>query len=210
MRQHCDDAPPPFREVKARVRKRKRKFKISKRVETVVMKALEKNREERPQSAAAFAGMLRASSEGAGALLRRSVALFSEYFPKFFLASLLVYLPNMVLEGLLTLNTLLLKSNLIGSTAAISFVAIFALLKIILTSIAASILSGVTVRMVTQLMLAPLRPIRLRHAFAAVKRKLRPVLVTTALVCAELPRRRSTRRREGGKSPLIHSRDDMW
>ena len=182
MRQHIEVSPPPFREVKARVRKRKRKFKIPKRVEAIIRQALEKNREDRPQSAAAFASMLRAGSDGAGALLRRSVALYGEYFPKFFLASLLVNLPGILLEGLMTLNTLLLKTNVIEKMAGVTFIVILALLKAIFSFLASSVLSGVTVRMVTQLMVAPLRPVRLRHAFAAVRQRLRPFLLTTAMV----------------------------
>src|SRR5262249_13122190 len=47
--------------------------------------------------------------------------------------------------------------------------------------ISTSVLSGATVRMVTQLMVAPLRPLSLRKAFAAVKKRLPAVLWTTAL-----------------------------
>lgn len=182
MRQHCDDKPPPFKAIKARVRKRKRKFKIPRRVEQVVMMALEKNREDRPQTAAAFAGMLRSNSEGAGALLRRAVALYSENFPKFFAVSVLVNLPSIGLLILQIVSTVLVKSSLVTQLTGTIAEAIFGIIKLLLGLIAGSILAGITVRMVVQLMLAPLRPIRARQAFAALKKRLRPLIWTMAMV----------------------------
>jgi hypothetical protein len=52
----------------------------------------------------------------------------------------------------------------------------------ILTFLASAIIVGVTIRLVTHLFLAPLRPLELRTAFAALKKRLRPFLWTTFLV----------------------------
>ncbi|HET9532846.1 MAG TPA: serine/threonine-protein kinase, partial [Blastocatellia bacterium] len=79
MRLHLEEPPPPLREKNP---------KIPKKVANLVMAALAKDPEERPQTAAGFASALRASSEGIGALLRRAFALYIEYFPKFFRVSL--------------------------------------------------------------------------------------------------------------------------
>jgi serine/threonine protein kinase len=184
MKHHVDTPPPSFKEVKINTPARKRKNKIPKRTEEIILSALAKNPDDRPASAAAFASSLHASTEGVGALLRRAFALYSEYFPKFFMASLLVNIPGILLYGLQLLNTILLKTNVIGRFSSIITGVIFALLKFVLSFLASSVLSGVTVWMVTHLMLAPLRPVRVRKAFAAVKRKLRPVISTTLLFSA--------------------------
>src|SRR4029079_15454573 len=56
--------------------------------------------------------------------------------------------------------------------------------KFVVSFLSASVFAGVTVWMLTHVMLAPLRPVRVRKAFAAVKRKLRPVITTTLLFSA--------------------------
>jgi serine/threonine protein kinase len=179
MKHHLDTPAPSFKEVKLQAQKRK--YKIPKRTEEIILSALAKNPADRPESAAAFASSLRATSEGGGVLLRRAFALYSEYFPKFFMASLIVNIPGILIYGLELLNTVLLKTQVISIFSATVTGIIFALLKFVLRFLAASILSGVTVWMVAHLMLAPLRPVRVRKAFAAVKRKLRPVMTTTLL-----------------------------
>jgi serine/threonine protein kinase len=184
MKHHVDTPPPSFKEMKINAPVRKRKNKIPRRTEEIIRSALAKNPAARPASASAFASSLRASTEGVGALLRRAFALYSEYFPKFFIASLLVNIPGILLYGLQLLNTILLKANVIGRFSSIITGVIFGLLKFVLTFLASSVLSGVTVWMVTHLMLAPLRPVRVRKAFAAVKKKLRPVITTTLLFSA--------------------------
>jgi serine/threonine protein kinase len=181
MKHHIDTPPPSFKEIKPPSQRQKRKYKIPKRTEEVILAALSKNPADRPASAASFASALRATSEGGGALLRRAFALYSEYFPKFFMASLLVNLPGILLYGLVLLNTVLLKTQVISMLSGTITGVFFGLLKFILSFLASSVLSGVTVWMVTHLMLAPLRPVRVRRAFAAVKKKLRPVITTTIL-----------------------------
>ena len=181
MKHHVDTPAPSFKEVKLPAHRQKRKYKIPKRTEEIILSALAKNPADRPESAVAFASSLRATSEGGGVLLRRAFALYSEYFPKFFMASLIVNIPGILLYGLEVLNTVLLKTQLIPKISGTVMLVIFALLKFVLRFLAASILSGVTVWMVAHLMLAPLRPVRVRKAFAAVKRNLRPVMTTTLL-----------------------------
>lgn len=181
MQHHIDTPPPSFKEVKLPPQRQKRKYKIPKRTEEIIMSALSKDPADRPVSATAFASALRATSEGSGALLRRAFALYSEYFPKFFMASLIVNLPGILLYGLVLLNTVLLKTQVISMFSGVVVGIIFGLLKFLLSFLASSVLSSVTVWMVTHLMLAPLRPVRVRRAFAAVKKKLRPVIMTTAL-----------------------------
>jgi hypothetical protein len=126
--------------------------------------------------------MLRASAEGAGALLRRAVAVYGEYFNKFFAVSILVNIPNILLLILAIFGTVLFKTIGISQTSTIITQAVFVLLKIIVSFLAGAALSGMTVWMVTRLMLAPLRPLRVRRAFGAFRKRLKPFLTTTALV----------------------------
>ncbi|MEW6125752.1 MAG: protein kinase [Acidobacteriota bacterium] len=181
MKHHSETNPPPFKEKQIKTT-RKRKYQIPKRTEKLVLSALAKNPDERPQSAMAFADMLRTSAEGAGALFRRAVALYGEYFNKFFIVSLLVNIPGVILLGLQVLSTILLRSYDVQHWKVITTESAFSLVKIVLSFFSTSVLAGVTVWLVTQLMLAPLRPIRIRKAFAAVKKKARPFFKTSAMV----------------------------
>ena len=181
LQHHIDTPPPAFKERTVKMRKRRKRYKIPKNAEQVVMQALDKNPYNRPQSAAAYAQMLRASSEGAGALLRRSFTIYSEYFPKFFTTSLLVSMPGIFIEIMRTVNTVLTVKSVISQRQGFVTSAFFSLLQVALSFISTSVLTGATVRMVTQLIMTPLRPLSIRHAFAAVKKRLRPVLWTTLL-----------------------------
>jgi serine/threonine protein kinase len=170
MRQHIEAVPPPLK---------KKSKKVPKKTAAIVMQALAKKPEDRPSSAAGFSSALRASAEGTGTLLRRTLALYSEHFPKFFRASLLTYLPLIALS-LITLVAGILEYR--GSISQVNANIIFislSVLKTILTFIVSTIIVGVTIRLVTQLFLAPLRPLELRPAFAALKKRLRPFLSTT-------------------------------
>ena len=173
MRQHMETLPPPLKE--------KRKH-IPKRLAKIVMSALAKDIVERPATAAGFASSLRAQSEGTGALLRRAFALYSEHFPKFFRVSLLVMLPIITLSLLDIVNLILKRKGLVpdGASKAISIT--IAIVNVFGSFIASSIIIGVTIRVVNQLFLAPLRPIELRLAFAALRKRIRALMFTTLMV----------------------------
>jgi serine/threonine protein kinase len=173
MRRHREAAPPPLKE------KRKN---IPKRLAKVVMSALAKTPAERPATAAGFASALRAQSEGTGALLRRAFALYSEHFPKFFRVSLLVMLPIILLSLLDLVNLFLKRQGAIPEGASNVISVVISILNGIGSFIASSIIVGVTIRLVNQLFLAPLRPIELRLAFAALKKRIRALIFTTLMV----------------------------
>ena len=59
---------------------------------------------------------------------------------------------------------------------------VLALLQVAAYFVAASVISGVTAVIVTQLSAAPLRPVKLRAAFAVLKRRWRPFLNTSIRV----------------------------
>jgi serine/threonine protein kinase len=173
MNLHIEAPPPPLR---------KKRRETPKKMAALVMSSLAKNPDERPASAAGFASALRASSEGTGTLLRKAFALYSEHFPTFFRLSLVTYLPVIVLTVFLMVNDWLKSGMLFSPRAGKITDVIIGLLLVFANFLASSVIIGVTIRFVTQLYVAPLRPIKLRAGLAALKKKLRPLLLTTFMV----------------------------
>jgi len=177
MQEHIHAAPQPLRIKNKKVRKR---------AAQVVMNALSKNPEERPQTAAAFASALRAQAEGVGALYRRAFALYSEYFPKFLKLSLIAHLPVFLTTFILIGFELAEDAQPRGlhpvRILLICGMVVSGLLQVAAYFVAAAAISGMTAVIVTQLSLAPLRPVELRLAFAVLKRRWRPFLKTAIRV----------------------------
>jgi hypothetical protein len=148
------------------------------------MSALAKDPAGRPQSAAAFATSLRAQAEGIGALYRRAFALYSEHFPKFLKLSLIAHIPVIVFTLIMVGLELGEKglTSRIGKVGTVVLIAVFALLQIVSYFLAASSISGMTAVIVTQLSVAPLKPVDLRTAFLLLKRRWRPFLKTSISV----------------------------
>lgn len=179
MRQHMNEQPRPLREQNKRV---------PKRAARVVMSALAKDPAGRPASAASFANSLGAGVGGIGVLLRRGFALYSEYFPVFLRLSLLAHLPFIIISLLLLLTDLLdlerrLPRTQVGPVAfPLVYLAIvfpLGLFQLAANFIGVSVISGVTTIIVTQLQLAPLRPVSLRAAIKVLRRRWRPFLNTS-------------------------------
>ena len=150
--------------------------KLPKRVSRLIMSALEKDRVARPQTASAFANAMRANADGLGTLYRRAFALYSEYFPKFVRLSLIAHIPLIVLT-LLTVAVQLAQPRLSKLAFGISF-GLISLLQVPATLFAAWIISSVTAVIVTQLAVAPLKPVELGVAFDVLRRRWRPFLRT--------------------------------
>jgi serine/threonine protein kinase len=165
--------PPPLREVSP---------KTPRKIAALVMSALAKTPAARPASASAFANALRAQAEGTGALIRRSFALYSEHFPAFIKISALSYLPAIVMALLQFGNDLLIHHQLMPAGAAPVARISFGLLDLLVNFLCGVAASGAIVPVVIQLIVAPLRPIRVRAAFAALRRRLRPFLSTSLIV----------------------------
>jgi serine/threonine protein kinase len=168
---HKETPPPPVRE---------KNRKLPKRVSGVIMSALEKDPAARPQTAIALAGAIRANADGLGALYRRAFALYSEYFPKFIKLSLLAHIPTFIVM-LMTLG-LRLAENQISKPAAIAIGVPIALLSLAAKFLAASIISGVTAIIVTQLAVMPMKPVQLRAAFNILRQRWRPFFKTGILM----------------------------
>jgi hypothetical protein len=155
---------------------REQNSKLRKRVSRVIMSALAKDPAERPQTAVAFANSLRGTADGLGALYRRAFALYSEYFPKFLKLSLLAHIPVIIVT--LMLLALRLAEARLGKILFIALIIPVGLMQIVANFITGSIISGVTVIMITQIAVAPLKPVELRAAFDVLRRRWRPFLRT--------------------------------
>jgi hypothetical protein len=140
------------------------------------MSALEKEPGARPQTATAFANALRANADGLGAHYRRAFAIYSEHFPTVLKVSLLAHIPVFVVFlGLLW-------ARLAGVTGDELQLLPFAVLGGLASWVTASCISGAMAILVTQLSVAPLRPLRFRDSFAGLRAQWKPFLKTGGLV----------------------------
>ncbi|HEY5839436.1 MAG TPA: serine/threonine-protein kinase, partial [Pyrinomonadaceae bacterium] len=167
IRAHNDLQPTPVRELNK---------KLPKRVSRMVMSALEKDREQRPATAIAFANAMRANADSLGTLYRRAFSLYSEYFPEFLKLSLLAHIPTIIVTAM-AIGFRLAEPSL-SKPAAVAIGIPLALLTVASQFVTASIISGVTAIVVTQLAVAPMKPVRLRIAFQILRRRLRPFVST--------------------------------
>jgi len=168
MRQHIKTPPPPLRE---------KNRKVPKRVARLLMAALAKDPASRPQTAMAFANALGANADGVGVLVRRALALYSEHFPKFLRLSLVAHIPVVLLIPVAIFYMVYVKS--MSPSAQITLGLVFGLFQMAANFVSASVIVGMTALMVTQLQLAPLRPLQLRTAIMVLRRRLRPYLRTS-------------------------------
>ncbi|HKX31703.1 MAG TPA: serine/threonine-protein kinase [Blastocatellia bacterium] len=170
---HLEGVPTPLREVNP---------KTPKKIDALIMSALAKDPAARPQSATAFASALRAQAEGLGTLLRRTFALYSEHFHTLMQISLISYLPLLALTLLQFGGDLLLHTGVVPRGGARAINVAFLLLSFLVNFICGVIASGAIVPIIIQLIVAPLRPIQPRAAFAVLRRRLRPFITTSLIV----------------------------
>ena len=173
MREHIENSPPYLRSQNK---------KIKERVANVVMSALAKDPADRPQTATAFASSLRAQAESIGSLYRRALALYSEHFPKFFKLSVIAHIPVIILTfaliGLEVAENAQPRGWGWARIAIIAVTVLVGLAQVVAYFLAASAISGMTAIIVTQLSVAPLRPVELHSAFKVLKRRWKPFLKT--------------------------------
>ena len=167
IRAHCESSPAALRDQNR---------KISKRVSRVIMSALEKEPPKRPPTALAFSNAMRANADGLGALYRRAFALYSEYFPKFIKLSLVTHIP-VIIVTLMAFAWRLSQARL-GKVWAVVLMIPLALLQIVASFVTAWIISGVITIIVTQVAVAPHKPVELRAAFRILRARWRPFLST--------------------------------
>lgn len=175
VKRHTTCEPPPVREKNP---------KVPGRVARLVMSALAKNPAARPESAAGFASALRASAEGSGTLLRQAVSLYSERFPTFLKISLLAYAPLVATIALLELSNKVVLWKHLTHTATMIIALLLVFGIVIANLLAYSLTSALTAPLVIQLMIAPLRPLRIRTAFATLRRRWRAFSAISIAVMA--------------------------
>ena len=173
MELHKTADPPQIRE---------KNRKLPRKMARVVMSALAKNPAERPQSAAGFASALRASWEGPTHLLRQAFALYSEHFPVFFKIALIGYAP-FIAFALINVLDLVNGERFTPMQLTVYAVAMFITMVVSLL-FAYFLVSAATVAVVVQLMIAPLRPVRIATAMTSLKRRWRIFALTSLLVLA--------------------------
>ena len=160
MEAHKEITPPPLTGKK-----------IPRKVKAVINEALSKNADERPQTAEAFASRLRARSEGISALLRRSLVIYSEHLPKFLGVTTFFLLPVILLTLTMIVLSFLKLSAVIDESLANILIGLTETLMYVLATYCTSLIIGATTWIVAQYLAVPLRPVRVRPALKAVRRK---------------------------------------
>jgi serine/threonine protein kinase len=173
VRLHCSAAPQPVGEKGVRV---------PKRMAALVMAALAKSADARPQTAAGFRSALRASAEGSGTLLRHAVSLYSEHFPAFLQMSLVAYVPLMAFLAWFAITDI--QQNELSPEARAIVGPIIFLAIVGLNLFAYAAVAALAAPVVVQLTIAPLRQVRPRTAFAALTRRWRTFSAATTAVVA--------------------------
>ena len=170
MEAHKSAPIPPFK-VK----------KVRKKLRRTIFSALEKEPDHRPQSAEAFATILRSRSEGIFGLLRRAGMIYTEHITKFITLSLIFMTPMMLLTTILVVVGVLEATQQISGPTRMLISAPFGILQFFATSLGAYLVIGTATWIVTQYFAVPLRPIRLRTALKASKGKWKRFLGTGLL-----------------------------
>ncbi len=170
MEAHKEIAPPPL------VAK-----KVRKSVKRVISYALSKNIEDRPPTAQAFAAELRAQSEGIGTLLRRALTIYSEHLPKFFGLTLIVFLPFIIVTFLKLLTDGLYAAGVIDRFDITTLNLILILPVTFVGIFCGQLFTGTATWVVMQYLAVPLRPISLRTALTATRKKWKRLLGTGLL-----------------------------
>jgi serine/threonine protein kinase len=174
MEAHQETEPPPL-EAK----------KVPKKVKKVVNFALAKTIDSRPPTAQSFASELRAQSEGIGALLRRSLTIYSEHLPKFLGLTILLLSPFIFVTILKFIFDIFYASGVIGNMAISTVNMILVLPTTFIGIFCGQLITGTTTWIVTQYLSIPLRPISLRTALRATRKKWKR-LIGTGLISTGL------------------------
>jgi hypothetical protein len=170
MEAHKETAPPPL-EVK----------RVRKKVKSVINSALSKNIADRPPTAQAFAAELRAQSEGIGTLLRRALTIYSEHLPKFILLTILIFMPFLIVTGLKLLIDVFYAVGIFSRYNISMLNALFVLPVTFVGIFCGQLFTGTATWVVMQFLAVPLRPLNLRTALTATKKKWKRLLGTGLL-----------------------------
>jgi serine/threonine protein kinase len=155
--------------------------KVSRKVKKTVMSALSKSPEDRPQTAEAFASILRAHSEGMGALLKKAISIYGEHLPKFFLFSFIIGSPFIFVTFLKVAIQLLGLYDVIDSDLSEWVVGGLAFINFFVQIFFGAVVVGATTWIVAQILAVPLRPLSLRAAARQVKKRWKPLITAVTI-----------------------------
>lgn len=155
--------------------------KIPKKIKKVVNYALSKSVAERPPTAQAFASELRAQSEGIGVLLRRALTIYSEHLPKFIGLTLIIFLPVIIISLLKLLYSGLYAAGTLNQINIEVLNAVFILPVTFIGIFCGQLITGTSTWLVVQFLSVPLRPLKIRTALAAMKKKWKRLIGTGLL-----------------------------
>lgn len=158
--------------------------KVPRKVKNVINFSLAKTVESRPPTAQSFASELRAQSEGIGALLRRSLTIYSEHLPKFMGLTLLLLTPFIFVSILKFAVGLFYAGGVIGNMAISTLNLILLLPATFVGIFCSQLITGTTTWIVIQYLAIPLRPISLRTALRATRKKWKRLIGTGLLSTA--------------------------
>jgi serine/threonine protein kinase len=154
---------------------------VRKKVKKVIHHALEKDPDKRPQTAEAFAGVLRAQSEGLAALLRRAVVIYSEHLPKFLGLTALFSIPIILLSIATVVLRFLSVSETFSEPVIQICLAVVSLLLSVFSGFCTYLVFGATTWLVAEHLAVPLRPLKVKPAIAEIRRRWKAFATTSIL-----------------------------
>jgi len=154
--------------------------KVRKKLRRVIMRALDKDAGNRPQTAEAFASELRSRSGGIWELVRQSVMIYTQHLPKFLAITILIYLPFILTSLLTTGLGIFYIVQGIAQDAPVRGVAfaITTTLSGFLAILCGYLAVGTITWIVNQVLAVPLRPVRVRPAIKAALRNWKGIIGT--------------------------------
>jgi len=175
MDAHKSDVPRPL-DAKHVRRKMKR----------AIHQAIAKDADERPQTAEAFASLLRARAEGIFGLLRRALVIYSEHLPKFLMLTGFFSVPIIVLTLAMVATSFLKFSGMVSELTVNITHGCVGFLLALANTFCWNLIVGTNSWIVTQYLSVPLRELRLRPALREARKKLKQI-VGTSFLAAVLP-----------------------
>lgn len=175
MSQHLTQRPPDPRDLDD---------EIPAPVAALAMSALEKDPALRPRTAGLFAARLRAHAETATGLLQRGLALAMLHSGQFLKLAFLFLLPSLALAVLRFLMDAAVAVDATTEEAAARVQAVLWVLDVVVALVIGIAARGVFVLVLAQILLAPMREVRVKLAYDVLFRAFAPSLCAALLILA--------------------------
>jgi serine/threonine protein kinase len=159
---------------------------VRRKMKRAIHAALSKHPDERPQTAEAFASVMRARAEGIFGLLRRALVIYSEHLPKFLMLTTFFSAPIIVLTLTMVALAFLKVSGLLDEGTSSVLVGIVGFVLSVVSAFCTNLIVGTNAWIVTQYLAVPLRPVRIRPALAEARKKWKRI-AGSGLLTAVLP-----------------------